>query len=149
MGIRREGRELALTYLYQLDLGVEDIASVEASIGQERKTSSRVKQFARQLVRGVWAQKDEVDRLISANLMHWKLERLTRTDRGLLRMAVYEMRFDPEVPGKVAINEAVEIGKRFGGEESARFLNGVLDAVLHSPDLSHGGQPSSTERTGR
>jgi|YelNatPaOPRAMG01_1025707.scaffolds.fasta_scaffold05931_4 N utilization substance protein B len=149
MGIRREGRELALTYLYQLDLGVEDIASVEASIGRERKSSSRVKQFARQLVRGVWARKEEVDRLISANLTHWKLERLTRTDRGLLRMAVYEMRFDPEVPGKVAINEAVEIGKKFGGEESARFLNGVLDAILHSADLSREVRPPSNERTGR
>jgi N utilization substance protein B len=149
MGIRREGRELALTYLYQLDLGVEDIASVEASIGRERKSSSRVKQFARQLVRGVWARKEEVDRLISANLTHWKLERLTRTDRGLLRMAVYEMRFDPEVPGKVAINEAVEIGKKFGGEESARFLNGVLDAILHSADLSREARPPSNERTGR
>ena len=80
---------------------------------------------------GVWEHRQEVDDLIVRHLQHWKLERLTRTDRGLLRMGVYEMRFDPEVPDKVAINEAVEIGKKFGGDESGKFINGVLDAVLH------------------
>ena len=132
MGVRREGRELALTYLYQLDLGVEDINSVAAAIEQDKRGSARVRSFARSLVQGVWRQGAEIDELISAHLMHWKLERLTRTDRGLLRMAVYEMKFDPDVPAKVAINEGVEIGKKFGGEESGRFLNGVLDAILHA-----------------
>jgi len=132
MGVRREGRELALTYLYQLDLGVEDINSVAAAIEQDKRGSARVRSFAQSLVQGVWRQGTEIDELISAHLMHWKLERLTRTDRGLLRMAVYEMKFDPDIPAKVAINEAVEIGKKFGGEESGRFLNGVLDAILHA-----------------
>jgi N utilization substance protein B len=132
MGVRREGRELALTYLYQLDLGVENITSVTAAIEQDKRGSARVRSFAQSLVQGVWRQGTEIDELISAHLMHWKLERLTRTDRGLLRMAVYEMKFDPDIPAKVAINEAVEIGKKFGGEESGRFLNGVLDAILHA-----------------
>ncbi len=132
MGVRREGRELALTYLYQLDLGVEDITSVTSAIEQDKRGSGRVRSFARSLVQGVWRHRAEVDELISGHLMHWKLERLTRTDRGLLRMAVYEMKFDPDIPAKVAINEAVEIGKKFGGEESGRFLNGVLDAILHA-----------------
>ncbi len=132
MGVRREGRELALTYLYQLDLGVEDITSVTAAIEQDRRGSGRVRAFARSLVQGVSSHRAEIDELISGHLMHWKLERLTRTDRGLLRMAVYEMKFDPDIPAKVAINEAVEIGKRFGGEESGRFLNGVLDAIFHA-----------------
>jgi N utilization substance protein B len=132
MGVRREARETALTCLYQLDLGVEDLPSVLALLGKERKASARVRAFAAALVEGVWTHREEVDRLIAAHLQNWKLERLTRTDRGLLRMAVYEMKFDADVPGKVAINEAVEIGKKFGGEESGRFLNGVLDAVYHS-----------------
>jgi N utilization substance protein B len=131
MGIRREGRELALTYLYQIDLGVEDLDSVRAQLATERRASPRVRRFAQSLVEGVWAHRVAVDELIVRHLQHWKLERLTRTDRGLLRMGVYEMRFDPEVPDKVAINEAVEIGKKFGGEESGKFINGVLDAVLH------------------
>ena len=133
MGIRREGRELALNYLYQLDLGVENLEGVLRQIAEDRSASARVRRFAAQLVEGVWGRQQEVDGLISQHLTHWKLDRLTRTDRGLLRLAVYEMKFDPEVPGKVAINEAVEIGKKYGGEESARFLNGVLDAVLHTP----------------
>lgn len=132
MGIRREAREVALTYLYQLDLGVEDLGSVLALLGKDRKASTKVRTFAAALIQGVWAHRDEVDRLIASHLQNWKLERLTRTDRGLLRMAVYEMKFDTDVPGKVAINEAVEIGKKFGGEESGRFLNGVLDAVYHA-----------------
>ncbi len=131
MGIRREGRELALTYLYQIDLGVEDLVSVKAQLATDRRASVRVRKFAEALVEGVWAHRVAVDELIVRHLQHWKLERLTRTDRGLLRLGVYEMRFDPEVPDKVAINEAVEIGKKFGGEESGKFINGVLDAVLH------------------
>ena len=133
MGIRREGRELALNYLYQLDLGVENLEGVLRQISEDRSASALVRRFAGQLVEGVWNNQQAVDALISQNLTHWKLDRLTRTDRGLLRLAVYEMKFDPEVPGKVAINEAVEIGKKYGGEESARFINGVLDAVLHTP----------------
>jgi N utilization substance protein B len=133
MGIRREGRELALTYLYQLDLGVESTETVQEQIARDRSYSAKVRAFAQELVQGVWRHRAEVDALISAHLTHWKLERLTRTDRGLLRLAVYEMKFNPEVPEKVALNEAVEIGKKFGGEESSRFLNGVLDAILHAP----------------
>jgi N utilization substance protein B len=131
MGVRREGRELALTYLYQLDLGIQDIAGVLALIDLEKRASKRVRIFAKELVEGAWRNQTSVDTLIEENLQHWKLSRLTRTDRALLRMAVFEMRFAPDTPAKVAINEAVEIGKKFGGDESGRFLNGVLDAVLH------------------
>lgn len=131
MGIRREGRILALEYLYQLDLGVEELESALLQLEKDRRGSRRVREFARALVEGVSRHREAIDRLLSENLLHWKLERLTRTDRALLRLAVFEMVFDPEVPAKVAINEAVEIGKKFGGEESAKFLNGVLDAIYH------------------
>lgn len=131
MGIRREGRELALTYLYQLDLQVERQEDIVAVIDKDRVGSERVRRFAKERVLGVWRNLAEIDEAISKHLLHWKLERLARTDRGLLRLAVYEMRFDPEVPAKVALNEALEIGRKFGGEESSRFLNGVLDAILH------------------
>ncbi len=131
MGIRREGRELALTYLYQIDLQVERPEEIEAVIDKDRAGSERVRRFAKERVLGVWQNLKEIDEVIARHLHHWKLERLARTDRGLLRLAVYEMRFDPEVPSKVALNEALEIGRKFGGEESSRFLNGVLDAILH------------------
>ena len=131
MGIRREGRELALTYLYQLDLQVERLEDIEAVIDKDHTGSERVRRFAKERVLGAWANLKDIDEIISKHLHHWKLERLARTDRGLLRLAVYEMRFDPEVPAKVALNEALEIGRKFGGEDSSRFLNGVLDAILH------------------
>jgi len=132
MGVRREARELALTYLYQLDLGVEDLKSVLDVLEKDKRGSQKVRRFACDLVVGVWSNREAVDQMIREHLQNWKLERLTRTDRGLLRIAVFEMKFHTDVPGKVAINEAVEIGKKFGGDESGRFLNGVLDAVYHA-----------------
>jgi len=132
MGVRREARELALTYLYQLDLGVEDLKSVLDVLEKDKRGSQKVRRFACDLVVGVWSNREGVDQMIREHLQNWKLERLTRTDRGLLRIAVFEMKFHTDVPGKVAINEAVEIGKKFGGDESGRFLNGVLDAVYHA-----------------
>jgi len=131
VGVRREGRELALTYLYQLDLGVERLEDIGAAIERDHAASERVRRFALDRVSGVWRHLDAVDALIVGHLHNWKMDRLARTDRALLRLAVFEMRFDPEVPEKVALNEALEIGRKFGGEESCRFLNGVLDAVLH------------------
>lgn len=131
MGVRREGRELALTYLYQLDLGVERLEDIGAAIERDRSASERVRRFALDRVSGVWKHREAVDEMIVRHLRNWKMERLAKTDRALLRLAVFEMRFDPEVPEKVALNEALEIGRKFGGDESCRFLNGVLDAVLH------------------
>jgi transcription antitermination protein NusB len=134
LGIRRQGRELALTYLYQLDLGVEHPETLEEAIERDGLGSKKVQEFARSRARGVWGHLQEIDALLTAHLEHWRLDRLTREDRGLLRLGVFEIAFDPEVPPKVAINEAVEIGRKFGGETSARFVNGVLDAVLHGPN---------------
>lgn len=131
MGIRRQGRELALTYLYQLDLGVERPETLEEAIERDGLGSKKVREFARTRARGVWNHLGEIDALLTAHLEHWRLDRLTREDRGLLRLGVFELTCDPEVPPKVAINEAVEIGRKFGGDASARFVNGVLDAVLH------------------
>jgi len=132
VGIRRQGRELALNYIYQLDLGIERIEDIEDQIESERSSSRKVREFARSRVLGVWKHLEDIDALIEPHLEHWKLERLTRTDRGLLRLGVFELRFDPVVPPKVAINEAVDIGRKFGGQDSSRFINGVLDGIFHS-----------------
>jgi transcription antitermination protein NusB len=131
LGIRRQGRELALTYLYQLDLGVERPEALDEAIDRDGMGSRKVREFAKTRARGVWAHLSQIDERIANHLEHWKMERLTREDRGLLRLGAFEILFDAEVPPKVAINEAVEIGRKFGGESSARFVNGVLDAILH------------------
>lgn len=130
MGIRREGRELALKYIYQIDLGVNFEEKALAQLDLE-KYSKKVKAFAKERILGLFNNKDAVDDLAKKHLKNWKLERLNETDKSILRLAIYEMKFDPNIPEKVALNEALELAKKFGSEESSKFLNGVLDAVMH------------------
>jgi transcription antitermination protein NusB len=130
MGIRREGRELALKYIYQIDLGVNFEERALAQLDFE-KHSKKVKAFAKDRLLGLYNQKDSIDDIARRHLKNWSLERLNQTDRSILRLAIFEMKFDPNIPEKVALNEALELAKRFGSEESSKFLNGVLDAIMH------------------
>jgi len=130
MGIRREGRELALKYIYQIDLGVNFEERAVAQLEKE-KASKKVKAFAKDRLLGLYNSKDEIDALARKHLTNWSLERLNQTDRSILRLAIFEMKFDPDMPEKVALNEALELAKRFGSDESSKFLNGVLDAIMH------------------
>lgn len=130
MGIRREGRELALKYIYQIDLGVNFEERALAQLDTE-KHSKKVKAFAKDRLLGLYNSKDQIDAIARKHLTNWTLERLNQTDRSILRLAVFEMKFDPGIPEKVALNEALELAKRFGSDESSKFLNGVLDAIMH------------------
>ncbi len=97
------------------------------------------RQYMKQILTGIIENREQVDESIRQCAKNWRLERLAVTDRGLLRIGVYEMMFCDDVPAQVAINEAVEVAKRFGGDESPAFVNGVLDAVgkkLESPTPS-------------
>lgn len=134
MGIRREGRELALKYIYQIELGVTFEDKALAQIDME-KHSKKVKSFAKDRIIGVLKNRDEIDEIARKHLKNWKLERLNETDKSILRLAIFEMKFDPSVPEKVAINEAVELAKRYGSIESGKFLNGVLDAIMHDKEI--------------
>lgn len=137
MGTRRISRETALQFLYQEDftLGpdqqhgydLEERFGLFCSLFQVNR---KARSYAISLLEGVTTNLGEVDRLISEAASNWRLERIAATDRNLLRIAVYEMVHRGGVPPQVAINEAVEIAKKFGGEESPQFINGVLDAVL-------------------
>ena len=133
MGTRRESRELALQALYQIDLlgGVEVDAKSLALFWEhfEPGGEAEVLTFARELVEGVRAHGERIDALIAATAEHWRLPRLSRVDLSLLRLATYELLERPEIPASVTINEAVEIARRFGSEESAGFVNGVLDHI--------------------
>jgi N utilization substance protein B len=86
-------------------------------------------------VRGVQLEKAVIDGLIQRTSTNWKLERMARVDRNILRLAVYELLRRPEVPVKVTLNEAVELGKKYGSEESSAFVNGILDRIAHASDL--------------
>ena len=136
MGTRRKSREAALQFLYQNDfVKVADISDdlelaesfhLFCSLYQVNK---KARPYALVLIQGVLAEIEKIDELISSAGSHWRLSRIAPTDRNLLRIAVFEMTLMEDVPPQVAINEAVEIAKRFAGDDSPGFINGVLDAV--------------------
>lgn len=131
-GTRRKGRELALQALYQIEM-TEDASSAAVDLFLRHfEGSAAAKEFARRLVSGVISQRATIDPLIERCTENWKLERLSKVDLVILRMATYEMLFCPDIPLAVSLDEAIEIGKRFGSDDSAAFINGVLDRVARS-----------------
>jgi N utilization substance protein B len=131
-GRRRRGRERALQFLYQVDLThcqPEDALAGFWKDDERGAVDPEVRAFAERLVQGVRRHREEIDRWIVAAAANWRLERMSLVDRNVLRLAVYEMLHSPETPPAVVIDEAVELGKRFGGERSASFVNGVLDSI--------------------
>src|SRR5262249_35439483 len=133
MGSRRAARELALQALYQVDLlgdGQQDARSLALFWEHfDPAADPEVREFARALVDGVREQRERIDALIARAAEHWRLPRLSRVDLSLLRLGTFELIGRPEIPASVTLNEAVEIARRFGSEESASFVNGVLDHV--------------------
>jgi N utilization substance protein B len=146
MGMRRRAREIALQVLYQMDAQPEltpdaALARVSAHLlggegpeapGEpvEPAPAPEMRAFTERLVRGVHGNLAAIDALLARASHHWRLERMARVDRNLLRLAAYEIRFCDDIPAKVAINEAIEIAKRFGAQETPAFVNGVLDRLL-------------------
>jgi len=127
---RRKARELALQFLYQLDQGGDaDPIPHEAEFWARHPVDEAARHFASTIVRGVTANQVRIDRTISECTEHWDLDRMAVVDRNILRLAVYELMCSAEVPPKVAINEAIEIAKKFGTQDSGRFINGILDRV--------------------
>lgn len=129
MGIRRKGREYALQLLYQHDLSQEKSMQIPEIDWKELGASPEVQAFALDLFRGVLERLPELDRLIESHSFHWKVSRMASVDRSVLRLALYELLCCPDIPAKVTINEAVEIAKRYGTEESGSFVNGILDGL--------------------
>lgn len=129
MGKRRRSRELALQFLYQWDFNGVDNPGPFQTFWEDRGDAEPVKAFAQALTEGVMKNRAEIDRLIEDQSRHWKLYRMNRIDRNILRMAVFEMMSFPEVPVKVSIDEAIEVGKKFGTSESGAFINGILDRI--------------------
>lgn len=131
MGVRRRGRELALQMLYQRELAGADIAVIIASFEDLQTAPPVARTFAVKLVHGVIEKQDEIDASLMGQADNWRLERMAAVDRNILRLALYELRFHPDTPPAVVIDEAVEIAKRYGSEHSSQFVNGVLDGFLH------------------
>ena len=130
MATRRASRERALQALYQADMREADEGPASLPLFWEHfDQDEEPDAFARELVAGVLAERERVDALIAASAEHWRLPRLSRVDLNVLRLATYELIGRPEIPSSVTIDEAIEIARRFGSEESAAFVNGVLDHI--------------------
>ncbi|OQX08645.1 MAG: transcription antitermination factor NusB [Desulfobulbaceae bacterium A2] len=147
MGQRRQARELALQFLFQHDfhgqrLDDEAVARDWLVFCRHFQSGIQSADYARSLAFGICHHRREIDALLTDHARNWRLERMTLVDRNILRLAVYELRFGGEVPDRVAINEALEIARRYGTDDSVPFINGVLDAVRQ--DAAVPGSPAAT-----
>jgi len=132
MGKRRKAREIALMVLYELEFRSCDSAGVLEDFWKDHPSPPEVQEFTDSLVRGAVEHGPELDALIAANATHWSLARIALVERNILRLATYELLYRHDVPEKVAINEAIELAKLYGSEESGAFVNGILDQIrLH------------------
>ena len=129
MGARRRGREIAVQILYQADVAGVPLSEAFATYEGYFNPSRRALEFAKELVNGVAAHQEELDAWIERFSRNWRLDRMSAIDRNILRLAAYELFHRPDIPPRVSINEAVELAKAFGSEESAAFVNGILDAL--------------------
>ncbi len=129
MGYRRKAREYALQMLYQYDISHEFKYLIEGYWGG-KEAPEDVKEFSSNLVEGVIKNLSMIDSKISQSASNWSIDRMAVVDRNILRMAIYELLFVKDIPVKVTINEAIEIAKRYGGDDSGSFINGILDRIL-------------------
>jgi N utilization substance protein B len=129
MARRSRAREVALQVIYQDDLNPQHDPAVADTFLRKRLRGSELVDFARSLVRGVRQNRKQLDDVLARTAEHWSLERMAATDRNVLRLGAFEILY-AETPDRVAINEAVELAKRFGTRQSAQFVNGILDRLL-------------------
>lgn len=129
MRARRKAREYALQLLYQYDIS-HDSANLSSEFWTFRDVPQNVKEFTNNIVEGVIKNLRFIDNKISQSAVNWNIERMAVVDRNILRMATFELLFKDDIPPKVTLNEAIEIAKRYGGEDSSSFINGILDRIL-------------------
>lgn len=132
---RRKARVAVLEMLYQLDMADGDIKDITAMQFEGKNLAKDKKDFILRLVNGVWGYRREIDRLIETNAENWSVYRITLIDRNILRLAAFEMVYCPDIPFKVAIDEAIELGKIYGAEDSGAFINGILDKIAQGLSL--------------
>lgn len=129
MGPRRQGRELAVQALYQVEVTGDASAKSLALFLSHFEGGVEAKDFARRLIAGVVEHRAEIDRRIEETAENWKLDRIAKVDLVILRLATYELLCCADIPVNVSIDEAIEIAKRFGAADSSMFINGILDKI--------------------
>lgn len=129
MGVRREGREAAVQFLYQRDINpASELADLQVFY-KMRGLSPSARRFCDGLVPGVLTTQDSIDALIKDHAENYEIHRISAVDRNILRLAIYEMLHCPDVPPVVSINEAIEIAKKYSTDDSGKFVNGILDRI--------------------
>ena len=126
---RTRARELALQFLYQVDLRGRELVSEAKGFFRSEEQDRSAREFALQLVHGVMEHQESIDQVIREVATNWEIARMAVIDRNVLRMATYELYHCADIPPKVAINEAIELGKRYSTQNSGAFINGILDKI--------------------
>lgn len=129
MGLRRQGRELALQLLFQVEMTRDPAAEVVRRFWSSQRHARAAEEFAETLAFGTLENLQIIDQRIAGATENWRLERMAVVDRNVLRMAIFELLFHEQTPPAVIIDEAIEVVRKYGAPESAPFINGVLDAV--------------------
>jgi N utilization substance protein B len=120
---------MAIQVLYQVDMAESDIGEALRLFCEHFKAPDNIRDFAVELANGAHQYREEIDTLISRFSEHWRLERMSAVDRNILRLAIFELLYRADIPAKVSINEAVDLGKKYGTEDSGSFINGILDRI--------------------
>jgi transcription antitermination factor NusB len=128
---RTRARELALQFLYMLDLRGDDLLPEAKSYVTSEERDAETTQFALRLVQGTHEHRLEIDTMIQGVAQNWSIARMAVVDRNVLRLATFELLHCSDIPPKVAINEAIELGKRYSGQNSGAFINGILDKIMN------------------
>jgi N utilization substance protein B len=144
MSLRSKSREFALQMLFQSEMGRQEPAPLEAAFWKAARAEPATREFANQLFEGTAAETDRLDALIESHAEHWRVGRMSVIDRAILRLAVYELT-RTSTPPKVILDEAIELAKKFSGDEAAPFVNGVLDAIARSLGEVPGAAPAKKE----
>ncbi len=129
MGSRRKSRELAMQFLYNLELNHQETDEAFKAFWEMNPADESCREFSEAIVRGTIKHRQEIDAIIDKYTINWDIERIAIVDRNVLRIGIYEMLFRDDIPPVVSINEAVDIAKKYSTGESGKFVNGILDKV--------------------
>ncbi|MFV3013703.1 transcription antitermination factor NusB [Clostridium botulinum] len=139
---RRKSREVAMRLLFQTTLNGENLEEALENLKDVRESEDKEKDYesvdlkdvdidyVKRIIKGIEKNKEEIDEKIKGNLKNWKIERLSKVDLSILRLCTYELKFEEDIPKRVSVNEAIELAKKYSGEKSATFINGVLGKMI-------------------
>ena len=136
MGARRKARELALQMLFQHDISGNAPETICSTFEDLQKSKPNTREFAVKIFNGTVENLAKLDEMIAAQADNWRISRMAVVDRNIIRMSIYELLNEPETPKLVIIDEAIEIGKKFGTQKSSQFINGILDGILKRYNLA-------------